>query len=451
MHEKRAGHTPATLANMALLVQKLRGVAELKNPDTHEDFSVSVALDTLALMKGLCAEAADVIEGTPPRTNVEGEFSLGQWWLEELQKHASSREATPETQRAARVAINFANAVFQTNALHSTSPRECSEGERPEHIEPMTEAHPPVDSKPTTWGIFTNNGRFTNLVGEDKDDAKATGEEYFTTDFIIRPLYERSITLADMIEQCAAIADEYAANNQGDTPESLACHHVASGIAKHIRELDPMPPTKAAGVEDAIRRAGIKARDALLERMADEGTVDNDLADYLTRIVDACVRAAPAETAPPKLWRWWFEAQGPSYTGEYVPTGVYHSEPVSPPPAVKTGDARRVQELEDALKNLMGAYDTPLSRRRFPPDDFMKEALSIARDVLARSTEAAESHSPSAVADLTLDSGKMVAFYIDHLPDFIEGPAVNKTVFRDASRLGSVPVYADAPKKDMRT
>lgn len=58
--------------NTASLVQRLRGVAELKNPDTHEDFSVSIALDTLALLKGLCAEAADTIEGIPPQTREAG-------------------------------------------------------------------------------------------------------------------------------------------------------------------------------------------------------------------------------------------------------------------------------------------------------------------------------------------------------------------------------------------
>jgi len=41
------------------------------------------------------------------------------------------------------------------------------------------------------------------------------------------------------------------------------------------------------------------------------------------------------------------------------------------------------QKIEDALRNLMGCYDTPVSRRRFPPDDFMSEALTIARDLLA--------------------------------------------------------------------
>ena len=47
----------------------------------------------------------------------------------------------------------------------------------------------------------------------------------------------------------------------------------------------------------SIRRAGLKARDELLERMADGGSVDNDLADYMARIVDACVRAATEGSA----------------------------------------------------------------------------------------------------------------------------------------------------------
>ena len=60
---------------------------------------------------------------------------------------------------------------------------------------------------------------------------------------------------------------------------------ISASPAQHLR-----------GVEAAVRSAGIKARDELLERMADGGTVDNDLADYMTRIVDACVRAALATT-----------------------------------------------------------------------------------------------------------------------------------------------------------
>jgi hypothetical protein len=44
----------------------------------------------------------------------------------------------------------------------------------------------------------------------------------------------------------------------------------------------------------------------------------------------------------------------------------------------------REVELEEALKNLMGIYDTPVSRRRYPQDQFMKEALDIARAALTR-------------------------------------------------------------------
>lgn len=50
-------------------------------------------------------------------------------------------------------------------------------------------------------------------------------------------------------------------------------------------------------ITDEIRKAGLKARDELLERMFDGGTVDNDLADRMESIIDACVRAA-LTTAP---------------------------------------------------------------------------------------------------------------------------------------------------------
>jgi len=39
--------------------------------------------------------------------------------------------------------------------------------------------------------------------------------------------------------------------------------------------------------------------------------------------------------------------------------------------------------LREALQNMIGVYDTPLSRRRFPQDDFMKEAIQTARAALA--------------------------------------------------------------------
>lgn len=48
----------------------------------------------------------------------------------------------------------------------------------------------------------------------------------------------------------------------------------------------------------------------------------------------------------------------------------------------------RIAALEDALRNMMGCYDTPLSRRRFPPDDFMNEALTIARTLLNGGSDA---------------------------------------------------------------
>lgn len=41
-------------------------------------------------------------------------------------------------------------------------------------------------------------------------------------------------------------------------------------------------------------------------------------------------------------------------------------------------------DLLAALQNLMGVYDTPLSRRRFPQDDFMREALENARSVIRK-------------------------------------------------------------------
>ncbi|WP_276122613.1 hypothetical protein [Pararhizobium qamdonense] len=53
-------------------------------------------------------------------------------------------------------------------------------------------------------------------------------------------------------EQCAAIADEVAANNKGgSTPEARACYVVATEIAKYIRELQPQAPKPSATVEIA--------------------------------------------------------------------------------------------------------------------------------------------------------------------------------------------------------
>ena len=40
------------------------------------------------------------------------EFQAGQWWLEELEKHWGTGETTPQTRRAAKVALSFAEAYF---------------------------------------------------------------------------------------------------------------------------------------------------------------------------------------------------------------------------------------------------------------------------------------------------------------------------------------------------
>lgn len=48
---------------------------------------------------------------------------------------------------------------------------------------------------------------------------------------------------------------------------------------------------------------------------------------------------------------------------------------------MKTLDEQVVM-LKEALQNMMGVYNTPLSRRRFPPDTFMKEVLKEAETAL---------------------------------------------------------------------
>lgn len=49
---------------------------------------------------------------------------------------------------------------------------------------------------------------------------------------------------------------------------------------------------------EAIRKAGLKARDEVVEGLAGDGSPDNDLADYLERIVDACANAITKEPTP---------------------------------------------------------------------------------------------------------------------------------------------------------
>jgi len=55
----------------------------------------------------------------------------------------------------------------------------------------------------------------------------------------------------------------------------------------------PAPqPVKVKSQSNDIRSAGLKARDRLIERLAGTGSIDNDLADHLESIIDACVNAA---------------------------------------------------------------------------------------------------------------------------------------------------------------
>lgn len=49
-----------------------------------------------------------------------------------------------------------------------------------------------------------------------------------------------------------------------------------------------------------------------------------------------------------------------------------------------------IEALRDALQNMLGVYDTPLSRRRFPLDDFMREVISTSHEALRASTTPAK-------------------------------------------------------------
>lgn len=69
--------------------------------------------------------------------------------------------------------------------------------------------------------------------------------------------------------------------------------------ARILSALDSAPapqPVKVKSQSNDIRSAGLKARDRLIERLAGTGSIDNDLADHLESIVDACVNAELATT-----------------------------------------------------------------------------------------------------------------------------------------------------------
>ncbi|OWV62533.1 hypothetical protein ATY75_11950 [Rhizobium sp. N122] len=75
------------------------------------------------------------------------------------------------------------------------------------------------------------------------------------------------------------------------------------------------------GVEAAIRKAGQVAIDHLIDTCVTYEATNDDLADYLTRIVDACVRAALSALAPqagdnveePVAWRYRGKNWGENY------------------------------------------------------------------------------------------------------------------------------------------
>ena len=46
--------------------------------------------------------------------------------------------------------------------------------------------------------------------------------------------------------------------------------------------------------------------------------------------------------------------------------------------------SERERELEGALRNLLGAFDTPIARRRLPPTDFSRAAIDQARALTAQ-------------------------------------------------------------------
>ncbi|MDX1219076.1 hypothetical protein GOL99_26760 [Sinorhizobium medicae] len=72
----------------------------------------------------------------------------------------------------------------------------------------------------------------------------------------------------------------------------------ASWQAIISRALTPAPQTHRVGLEAAIRKAGQVSIDHLVDTSRIDEAGPNDLADYLTRIVDACVAAALAHPSP---------------------------------------------------------------------------------------------------------------------------------------------------------
>lgn len=89
-------------------------------------------------------------------------------------------------------------------------------------------------------------------------------------------------SLADIAGQCRMQSRE-----QLDPEFSQFMAEVAKRLSALAASAD-----KLVGSEKAIRKAGQVAIDDLIERGSFQSASDDDLADYMMRIVDACVRAA---------------------------------------------------------------------------------------------------------------------------------------------------------------
>ena len=73
---------------------------------------------------------------------------------------------------------------------------------------------------------------------------------------------------------------------------------VAQCLRRSALSQTPSPDQHLVGREAAMRKAGQVVIDDLIDRGGWCIASDDDLADYMTRIVDACVRAATTEGQP---------------------------------------------------------------------------------------------------------------------------------------------------------
>lgn len=100
---------------------------------------------------------------------------------------------------------------------------------------------------------------------------------------------ERVAVLEEALKPFADLADEIPVENFWPSSDMASINRAKTVYGQ---KQSSVRADVLTDLETSIRNSGFKARDELLERLADDGAVDNDLADYLTRIVDACIRAA---------------------------------------------------------------------------------------------------------------------------------------------------------------